>query len=145
MAASLPVALRRKLLKIGGHDVEVVVPDDYLWAIVDHGELFGSAQVRIVRGSANQCHRNAALLWLRGRSEIIATGYYLAFDGVWRQHSWGIAESTIILDTHSGGRHYFGIRLEGIGALLFAKTHCRRDTVAHWINKQPERFASIYD
>ena len=141
--AAFAKALTRKLLKIGGCDVDVMLADPYLEGIVERGKLFDSTRVRIVRGAANQCHRNAASLWLRGRSAAIATGYYLPFDGIWRQHSWSMTPSGIILDTHSGGRQYFGIRLDGMGALLFAESHCDYTAVVRWGKKNPERFAPI--
>jgi len=141
--ASFAKALTRKLLKIGGQDVDVVLPDPHLGGIVERGELFDSTRIRIVRGVANHCHQNAATLWLKGRSEVIATGYYLSIDGVWRQHSWGITPSGIILDTHRGGKQYFGIRLDGIGALMFAERECDFATVCRWVEKNPQRFAPI--
>lgn len=74
MAASSAAKLTRKLLKIGGHDVDVVLPDFYLRAVVERGELFDATRVRTVRGAANQCHRNAASLWLTAGLKYFLSG-----------------------------------------------------------------------
>jgi hypothetical protein len=121
----------------------VILPDPLLDDILEHGELFDCNRIRIVRGVANQCHRNAATLWLKGRCSALATGYYLCFDGMWRPHSWGIAKAGAILDTHSGGQKYFGIRLEDQQALAFAESDCDYDAVQRWIKKHPKRFQAM--
>ena len=88
MAASARTRrLRLLLLRTGGADVEFK-DDPYLQLIADAGELFTTTEVHITRGRPNECHRNAALFWLKGKCDAIATGYYLGPDGVWRQHSW---------------------------------------------------------
>ena len=58
MAANLAMRLRRNLLAIGGSEV-VVRPDTYLLDVVNRGQLFEGAHIRIVRGLPNQCHYNA--------------------------------------------------------------------------------------
>ena len=79
----------------------------------------------------------------KGRSEVIATGYYLPINGAWRKHSWVVTPSGIILDPHSAGRQYFGIRLDGIGALLFAERECDFTTVLRWVKKNSKLFTLI--
>ena len=49
MAANLAIRLRRNLLAIGGSEV-VVRPDIYLLDVVNRGQLFEGAHIRIVQG-----------------------------------------------------------------------------------------------
>jgi len=142
MAANLATRLRRKLLAIDGSDV-VVNPDTYMSDVVDHGRIFEEAHVRIVRGLPNQCHYNAARLWLAGRCSNVGTGYYLCFDGRWLQHSWGMTRAGVILDTHSGGRLYFGTVLDDLRSLAFAEAACHPREIKGWIGAHPKRYQAL--
>ena len=142
MAANRAKRLRQKLLAIGGSDV-VVTPDTHLPDVVAHGQTFEEARVRIVRGLPNQCHYNAARLWLAGRCASIGTGYYLCFDGRWLQHSWGMTRAGVILDTHSGGRLYFGIVLDDLSSLAFAESACQPREVKGWIRTHRKRYQAL--
>ena len=90
--------------------------DPYLQVIANTGALFTDTKVRIKRGRPNECHRNAALFWLKGQCDAIAIGYYLGPDDVWRQNSWGVMGDGTILDTHSGGRRYIGVQVKPLAA-----------------------------
>ena len=142
MAASSRTRLRRKLLRIAGADVDFI-DDPYLPVVADAGALFADTGIRIMRGRPNECHRNAAIFWLKGRCAAIAIGYYLGPDDIWRQHSWGVMSDGTILDTHSGGRRYFGVRLESIEAMMFAENHVSVTEVARFTKARPERFRPI--
>jgi len=142
MAANLAMRLRRNLLAIGGYEV-VVRPDTYLLDVVNRGQLFEDAHIRIVRGLPNQCHYNAARLWLRGRCSNIATGYYLCFDGRWLPHSWGVTRAGVILDSHSGGRLYFGTVLDDLRGLAFAESACHAPEVKAWIGTHRKRYQAM--
>ena len=142
MAANLAIRLRRNLLAIGGSEV-MVRPDTYLLDVVNRGQLFEDAHIRIVRGLPNQCHYNAARLWLRGRCSNIATGYYLCFDGRWLQHSWGVTRAGVILDSHSGGRLYFGTVLDDLRGLAFAESACHPSEVKAWIGTHRKRYQGM--
>jgi hypothetical protein len=144
MAASARVRLRRKLLRISGVKVDFI-EDPYLHAIADTGALFVDTKVRIKRGRPHECHRNVALFWLKGQCAAIAIGYYLGPDDVWRQHSWGVMGDGTILDTHSGGRKYFGIRAESIEAVKFAEDHAGIVEVLRVMKMSPERFGPIIE
>src|ERR1035437_9121798 len=111
MAASARVRLRRKLLRISGVEVDFI-GDPYLQMIADSGALFAGTGIRIMRGRPNDCHRIAALFWLKDKCAAIVVGYYLGPDDVWRQHSGGVMEGGTILDRHSGGRRYFGVQVK---------------------------------
>lgn len=142
MDGNLARRLRRKLLAIAGSDV-VISPDTYLSDVVDHGRTFADAGVRIAHGRANQCHYNAARLWLAGRCSNIATGYYLCLDGRWLQHSWGMTRAGVILDTHSGGRLYFGTVLDDLRGLAFAESECDPRDITVWIGSHRKRYQAM--
>ena len=144
MPASARTRLRRKLLRIGGVDVDFI-EDPYLRVIADAGALIANTEVRITRGRPHECHRNAALFWLKGKCAAIAVGYYLGPDDVWRQHSWGVMGDGTILDTHSGGRRYFGVRVESVEAMKFAESHVSLTEVARFMKASPERFRPIFE
>jgi len=127
--------LRAKLLEQGGAEVVppcgwnnnlrqyVIVPDPDVPALLDHGDLMPGPVVCRSRGmEPNRCHENIARLWLQRRKRDvlvgIATGYCLD-DDLWRQHSWGLRTDSL-LETLGEREKYFGTRLEGIEADVFA-------------------------
>lgn len=144
MQASTRTRLRNKLLRIGGIDVDFI-EDPYLQTIADAGALFANTVVRITRGRPNECHRSASRFWPNGTCAAIATGYYLGPDGIWRQHSWGVMGNDGILDTHSAGRLYFGVRLGGIEAVKFAEDQLGVAGIGRFLKKNPEQFEPIID
>ena len=144
MATTARTRLRQKLLRIGGVDVDFI-EDPYLQVIADAGALFADAKVRIKRGRPHECHRNASLFWLKGQCDAIAIGYYLGPDDVWRQHSWGVMADGTILDTHAGGRRYFGVRVESMEAVKFAEDHVGIFEVLRVMKMSPERFRPIIE
>jgi hypothetical protein len=77
----------------------------------------------------NRCHENIARLWLQKRKRDaligIATGYCLSGD-LWGQHSWGVRKDSL-LETLGKREKYFGIRLEGVDADVFAFKALYRD------------------
>ncbi len=121
------------------------IEDPYLQTVADTGALFVDTKVRIKRGRPNECHRNAARFWLKGQCVAIAIGYYLGPDYVWRQHSWGVMDNGTILDTHSAGRLYFGVRVESMKAVKFAEDHLGEAEVLRFLERCPERFQPIID
>src|ERR1035441_9675331 len=127
--------LRAKLLEHGGTEVVapcawnndqrkyVIVSDPDLPALVDHGYPMTGPVVCRSRGmEQNRCHENIAWLWLQKRKRDaligIATGYCLS-DDLWVQHSWGIRKESL-LETLGERDKYFGIRLDGVDADVFA-------------------------
>jgi hypothetical protein len=127
--------LRAELLEHGGTEVVppggwnnnlqqyVVIGDPDLAALIDHGYLMAGPVVCRSRGmESNRCHENIARLWLQKRKRDaltgIATGYCLDGD-LWRQHSWGMRKDSL-LETLGEREKYFGIRMIGIDADVFA-------------------------
>lgn len=133
--------LRTKLLEHGG--VEIVPPcqwdpdlgeyaicrDPDLPALLDHGYLTAGPVVCRSRGMQPcHCHENIARLWLKKRKRDALTGLasgYCLSGGLWLHHSWGLRKDSL-LETLGKRDRYFGIRLEGIDADVFAfKTLCQ--------------------
>ncbi|MBN9659194.1 MAG: hypothetical protein J0H49_13495 [Acidobacteria bacterium] len=98
-----------------------------------------------MRGRPNECHRNAALFWLKGKRAAAVIGYYLGPDDVWRQHSWGVMGDGTILDTHAAGRSYFGASLGSFDAVKFAEDHIGEAVVLRYLKKNPEQSNPIID
>jgi hypothetical protein len=149
--------LRAKLLEHGGTEVVppcgwdsdlqqyVVEGDPDLSALVDHGCLMTGPVVCRSRGvESNRCHANIARLWLQQRKKDaligIATGYCL-IGNLWLQHSWGVRKDSL-LETLGAREKYFGIRLEGVDADVFAfKALCKEER--HWPLFNPEFVISV--
>jgi hypothetical protein len=119
------VPLEQRLRELGGQ----YVPSMYepsLELILGRGEVFDEP-VEIVPGEPHRCHDNATQMWNEEREALsIATGYALADDGRWRQHSWvvrkhptagqaRILETTVIFDK------YFGVLLNDREAEAFLR------------------------
>ncbi len=111
----------RRLLGEGGR--LVVPPRD---PEPDLDDLLASAvtfagEHESVAGKDNDCHANVAALWVWGQVPEIGTGYALSEDGLWRQHSWGLRESGVVVETTYARLRYVGIRVpQGPLSLLFA-------------------------
>jgi hypothetical protein len=51
-----------------------------------------------------------------------------------------VTDDGTILDTHSGGRRYFGVQVESVEAMKFAESHVSLPEVARFMKTTPERF-----
>jgi len=109
------------LLRLGGDFL--VAPrkrDPDIPALLERGFLtFGPIKMHLMDRSS--CHQNVAAIWRNREHGIvaIATGYALSEDGLWRQHSWGIARDGLI-ETTEERLKYFGIVFEAEAANDFA-------------------------
>lgn len=65
------------------------------------------------------CHANVAGLWIDGAVAAVGTGYAL-FDGLWRQHSWGMHADGTVQETKWPCERYYGVNLpEGESTVRF--------------------------
>jgi hypothetical protein len=107
------------------HGGELVVPpmhpepdlDDLLAASTLHGPRVESLDL------GGDCHENVAKLWIEDRVDAVGTGYALT-EGLWRQHSWGVADDGVVLETKWPAERYFGLCLApGEPTVKFAVTN----------------------
>jgi hypothetical protein len=107
------------------HGGDLVVPpmhpepdlDDLLAGATLHGP-----RVEVL-DQGGDCHANVAKLWIEGGVDAVGTGYALT-EGLWRQHSWGVAHDGAVLETKWLAERYFGVRLApGEPTVKFAVTN----------------------
>jgi hypothetical protein len=116
----------RTLLSLGGSlVVPPRAPDPDLDALLAGGCAF-SAAVRFVPGEAAACHGNVAVLWIDRVVDVIATGYALSGDDLWRQHSWGVDPDGVLVETTDERNAYIGIALPvGAASMQFAGSNAQ--------------------
>jgi len=116
-------ALRDRLLALGGACVVVMPEEDvFLDLLLADGALLLSSRIVMTHGGApNACHRNAAELFRAGRG-LVAAGYGLSEDGLWRRHFWIVDRKRgRILETTVRRCAYFGIVLPAFASARFAE------------------------
>lgn len=115
--------LLQGLLKFGGERVLLPAWEGDLDDIIDRGQLFDPRNLVLKRGDPNRCHQNAAGLWRRSPDTyLVATGYYLSKDGMWRQHSWCIEprkKMPRVVETTVPAVAYFGFVMTDAEARKF--------------------------
>lgn len=110
-------ALRAGLLAFGGDYVNVLGYDDAIPALLSRGQLWSGRGAAMEPGARSRCHANAARLWAADpASTLVATGYALSEDGLWREHSWGIrvdpgSPEVQVIETTTPRVAYFGFVL----------------------------------
>lgn len=102
--------LRDFLLGFGGEEVCLPAHESDLENILSRGQLWYGDRVEFMKGEPCECHRNTCYLWLGNKARIlIATGYALSDDGMWRQHTWGVyPQKKKIIETTVERVLYFG-------------------------------------
>lgn len=102
--------LRGRLLRLGGS--EALVPEDEpdTEKILSRGRQWGGDAAVPRPGLPNRCHQNAIWLWEENEETMrIATGYALAADGCWRQHSWCVdLGGNVVFETTEPRTSYYG-------------------------------------
>lgn len=102
--------LKKILLEIGGWGVCINQEPD-LEKILRRGVIF-PGKSRMMKGEPCQCHRNSALCWDENRELCtICTGYALTRDGMWRQHTWVVTNSGLVIETTMKRVQYFGFMM----------------------------------
>lgn len=112
------LALKQRLLDIGGCEACLPAYEDDLDNILKHGQLWDNITQKMMRGAPSQCHRNSCELWYNNRKScekgfavIICTGYALSKDGFWRQHSWLVQakpRANVVIETTEPRVAYYG-------------------------------------
>jgi hypothetical protein len=118
--------LRKQLLALGG--VEVVLPryDQFseveqrrqaydVEQVLARGETWLGSRAVLELRTENNCHNNVAQIRSSGRGSI-TSGWALADDGLWREHSWLLLRSAdsedSVLETTQAWLLYHGYRLD---------------------------------
>lgn len=101
--------LRDKLLDVAGESVCMYHEED-LHNILARGVFLRGYNAMFMTGEACRCHENSARLWDANRKRLlIATGYALSRDGMWRQHSWCVSKkSNRVVETTEKRLLYYG-------------------------------------
>lgn len=105
-----------KLLSIGGEQVCLPDYEEDFEKIMERGQIWtGKHSVKMMKGRPSQCHKNSCDLWVNNKDKsVIATGYALSDDGMWRQHSWLIhikPSSVNVIETTVKREAYFGFTM----------------------------------
>jgi len=113
--------LSRRMRKAGGGDQTVphVRPDQLIDVLLERGTLLRPVAVVMKRGQPSNCHVNAATLFRAGKG-LLATGYCLDTDGLWRQHSWIVDLKGRVIETTERRVAYWGIVFDANGSELLA-------------------------
>jgi hypothetical protein len=113
------------LLAWGGDRVSLSRWDDDLPLIVSHGQLWSGRGALRRPGEPGRCHGNVARFWERSPEKLlIATGYGLSADGMWRQHTFGVELAggrPRIVETTVPRVAYFGAVLDAAQSRRFAR------------------------
>jgi hypothetical protein len=124
--------LQAKLLSIGGTEVVAQGPEPHLDILLERGRVFGRKGRKRLRGDLHRCHQNAAKHYAKhhalgygGTCEIM-TGYALAEDGLWHQHSW-LWDGWHVIETNTNPTRCFGVILtpDESEVFVFGKVVCR--------------------
>jgi hypothetical protein len=128
--------LRSRLLGLGG--LEVVLPryDQFSEAeqrrqaydvpqVLGRGESWQGGDASVETGTGNNCHANVAQLCSSGRGSIVS-GWALADDGLWREHSWLIVSPVgsehSLLETTQPWLLYHGYQLDARETVWFIQS-----------------------
>lgn len=121
-----PLAVR--LLGFGGTGlVRPRSPDRDVPTILERGQAWPGASAEIHPGRVSSCHGNSSLLWAARQDDtVLATGYALSEDGLWRQHSWcvAVAGEPAAMETTEPRLLYFGFAMTVEESLDFAACNC---------------------
>ncbi len=105
--------LIKQILTFGG--AEVCMPDleEDCQKIANRGCFLYGDKANKVTGRPSRCHENSAIMWDRARDQYqIMTGYALSQDGLWRQHTWCMCQTTGYVQESTESRlAYYGFVL----------------------------------
>jgi len=106
--------LKKRLLSLGGVAVNAGLdtPEE-IKRLLSAGKLWNQPVLFEKGYSPGRCHANIADMYLHKRRVglKIVTGYALADEGVWYEHSWGIEDGKLVETTGNRYSMYFGYRL----------------------------------
>lgn len=114
------LAMQVKLLSFGGQAV-CLLGEPEADKICERGQFWYGDRFVLHKGRPNGCHENSLRIWHANRRNtldgpakmelVLATGYALSQDGLWRQHSWCLRRgphSLKVIETTVPRLGYFG-------------------------------------
>lgn len=122
--------LARAMLGFGGTTMVSRGADPDEAAILAKGQLWPGRDALLVKGRPCACHENSSELWETFQdSLVLATGYALSDDGLWRQHSWcveGVGKHRVI-ETTTRRLLYLGFAMTAEEAVTFHRSNTGYD------------------
>lgn len=120
--------LKNLLLDVGGRGFcNPWMDEPHIDPLLSRGMFWKGDEAYFNYGAPNRCHSNASCAWMQNRERVvIATGYALSDDGLWRQHSWYFdlfgsdSGGVALVETTSPRIAYFGFVLTYRESELFA-------------------------
>jgi hypothetical protein len=106
------VQLGKKLMALGGARIVLCWESKIdMSRLLTRGQAF-QGDVVFRRGRTSQCHSNVARQWkkLHKSGFQIVVGWALSDDGLWRQHTWGLMNDSVI-ETTEYREIYYGYTL----------------------------------
>jgi len=120
--------LAAAMLGFGGTRMVSRGPDPDEADILVRGQLWPGKGALLAKGRPCSCHENASVLWEGFQdSLVLATGYALSEDGLWRQHSWcveGTGERRVV-ETTTRRLLYLGFGMDAGEAAAFHVANTR--------------------
>jgi len=115
--------LKKTLLSYGGNKVVFNRTEEDLYDIIDKGQLWGNNKY-LIKMEMCQCHKNSIFYWDKNRKDsFFVTGYALANNGIWYQHSWILNKHNDVIDTTADRIKYFGFILTNLESEIFLSTY----------------------
>lgn len=117
--------LIQHILRFGGEEVCMAQHEPDLDDLLTRGVFVYGTLALQQPMRQSECHANSAFLWKQSPDKLsIMTGYALAIDGMWRQHTWCIEQSSgRPVETTTPRLGYFGIVLDAEEALAFSQAN----------------------
>jgi hypothetical protein len=118
--------LRDMLVGQGGEEACIALQEPELEELLERGQFWPGTRLRSIARTQSRCHENSAGVWLANQeSVVLATGYALSSDGIWRSHSFLVQpmprSAPYILETTRRRLLYFGVAFDYEAALAFAR------------------------
>lgn len=121
--------LRKVLTYFAGYDMVPPVDEPNCANLLEFGQFWLGYKLAFKPGMYSGSHANAAHFYSAEPDKYaLCTGYAMAEDGLWRQHSWLMdADDGHIVETTSPSNVYYGYVLTEEQAKEFVRTHPKKE------------------
>lgn len=108
--------LRDALVRFGGEEVCMPYAEEDLIKLLRRGQLWPGKGLLMNPWRPSHCNENSSLCWEANQDKfLLATGYALSNDGLWRKHSWCVMQTpnnNKIVETTELRGLYFGFVMD---------------------------------